>query len=74
MMGSTRGKSVVIHVLTPGGWPGLTSGDVIENPTAEQQEQARTNPGCLRIVKVSASKGGSVDREVEKHGRTDNTS
>jgi hypothetical protein len=46
---------VRILVLDPGGLPGKTSGDVIENPTAQEIEQAKANPTCLRLISESGT-------------------
>ena len=63
-------KGLVIHVLVPGGYPGKTAGDVIENPTPNDIQRARSNPSCLRVVETEvkpASRGGSVEREVDEN-------
>jgi hypothetical protein len=55
-----------IEVLDPGGLPGKTSGDIINDPTAQEIEQAKKNPTCLRLIFESGTAGVDGKREVGK--------
>lgn len=66
-------KKLKIEVLQPGGLPGKTSGDVIDDPTAQEIDQARGNPTCLRIISESGTAGeeeiGEVGRNADLSGK-----
>jgi hypothetical protein len=65
---------VRILVLDPGGLPGKTSGDIVENPTDEEIAHAKKNLTCLRLLGVDAAgdgETGEVGKNATYTGKAD---
>jgi|GEM_PF-5981823 len=53
-----------------GAFPGMTRGDVVENPTEAQIAYAKANPNqfSVQVIANHASKGGGAEGTVKEDG------